>query len=284
MSRVSVIIVNYNAGEMLQQCVALVLASDVPVEVLVCDNASTDDSLHLLQQRFPQIQIQRNGRNLGFATAVNQGLARASGDTLLLLNPDCLVQPDTLSQMLKAVAGKPGWGMAGCRILNPDGTEQRGCRRRLPTLGNSTRKALGRQSDTEGMDLHQQELPHDILSVEAISGAFMLINPQALRDVGGMDEGYFLHCEDLDWCKRFHDKGWDILFVPWVSILHHQGHCSQAQPLRVEWHKHQGMARYYRKFLKSDHSLLTAVAVHLGIYGRFLLKAARLGVKKTNHA
>ena len=271
---VSVVIVNFNAGELLLQCLHSVFSSSVPVEVILCDNASTDGSTQRVLEAFPGIRFIRNPTNLGFAKAANEGLEQATGNYRLLLNPDCILQRDTLEKMIGVLEAHPEAGMAGCRILDPDGREQRGCRRQLPDMGNSLAKALGRQSGRRAMDLHLAPLPEAPQPVEAISGAFMLMRFEALEQVGLLDEGYFLHCEDLDWCKRFHDSGWQILFVPEVTITHHRGTCSKATPVRVSWHKHQGMVRYYRKHLASGHNPLVRGGVIGAIYLRFLITLA----------
>ncbi len=285
---VSVIIVNYNAGELLLHALDAVLASNVPLELWVVDNASeprpelrTSDTLKLIQ----------NEQNLGFAVANNQAIAHSQGDYILLLNPDCLLCPDTLEHMLQTLERYPTAGMAGCRIMNEDGTEQRGCRRNLPTPGSGFVRAINIQrllrSRAPAIDLNTRKLPDEPVFVEAISGAFMLLRREALEQVGLMDEDYFLHCEDLDWCRRFADKGWKILFVPDVEVTHHQGSCSASMPIRVSWHKHAGMAKYYAKFLQQDRAPPFNLLVYAGIYGRFAALAGlamlkRLLPSKTN--
>ena len=266
---------------MLSRAVDSVLASSLPIELWVVDNAS--DPRPVLDSS-ATLQLIQNEKNLGFAAANNQAIARAKGDFILLLNPDCLVQPDTLERMLHALDRYPEAGMAGCRILNEDGTEQRGCRRMLPTPGSGFARAFNirrfTRSQAPAIDLNTQELPDKPVFVEAISGAFMLVKREALEDVGLLDEDYFLHCEDLDWCKRFADKGWKILFVPDVEVTHHQGSCSTATPIRVSWHKHVGMAKYYAKFLQHDRSLPFNLMVYAGIYARFVALAVLAGLKK----
>lgn len=276
---VSVIVVNYNGGPFLLDTVASVLTSRVPLEVWVVDNGSLDQSIAALAARFPgegRLRILQNGANLGFARANNIALAQARADHLLLLNPDCLLEPDTLERMLAAMAADPRVGMAGCLIRNPDGSEQAGCRRTLPTPWSGLARALRLNrlfpggGHIETLDLVHQPLPEAPVYVEAISGAFMLVRRAALEQVGALDEGYFLHCEDLDWCQAFQDKGWRILFVPGVSILHHKGVCSQARPLFVLWHKHRGMARFYRKFLSPRYPTLLNLLMMAGVWARFL--------------
>ncbi len=283
--QLSIIIVNFNGGELVLEAVQRALAATLPVEVRVADNASQDGSAEQLQTlaaQHPTLRLTRHPRNLGFAAASNRELAAARGDWLLLLNPDCLLAPDTPAHLIAALTADPSAGMAGCLLLNPDGSEQRGCRRTLPTLGSSLGWGLRLERirrqlrpHAQPLNLHQQPLPPEPHHVEAISGALMLLRRQAWQQVGPLDEGYFLHCEDLDWCRRFADHGWKILFLPNHQITHHQGTCSAARPLRVEWHKHRGMARYYRKFLATEQSALGRSIVHLGIWTRFSAVALR---------
>lgn len=278
--RCSVVVVNFNGGELLLESLAGIRGSTLPVEVILVDNASADGSAAKAQATHPWIQLIQNTNNPGFAVAANQGLRAASGDYLLLLNPDCILQPDTLEKILGVLRSYPRVGMVGCRILNPDGSEQRGCRRNLPTLGSGLRKAAGVQDDQAGVDLHQQPLPDQPRLVEAISGAFMLTRRTALEEVGLLDEQYFMHCEDLDWCRRFQDCDWKILFVPQVEVIHHQGACSKATPIRVSWYKHRGMVRYFRKYLAAESGTFASAVVIAGIYARFLLLVMASGIRK----
>lgn len=280
---VSVIIVNFNAGELLARNIHRLTETllDRPLEVIVVDNASTDDSLAALQPLLgDRVQLQSNDRNLGFAAACNQGARLAQGDHLLFLNPDCAVDPDTIAHALQALADHPRAAMAGALILNEDGTEQRGCRRNIPDPRRSLHRLTGltRLLPSRFPDFNAvgTTLPEAPTPVEAISGAFMLVRRDAFEAVGGWDEGYFLHCEDLDLCQRFRDQGHDILFVPAARAVHIQGTSSKRRPIRVEWHKHQGMWRFYRKFQAPRNPALFNALVRFGIATHFVLKAARL--------
>jgi len=274
---VSVIIVNYNGGPYLLDTVGSALASTAPVELFVVDNGSTDGSMRILERTFadePRLRIIENGANLGFARANNIALKHANGDFLLLLNPDCIVNEDTLERMVAALRSDPRAGMAGCLIRNPDGSEQAGCRRTIPTPWTGLVRALHLERFVKGgrlgrVDLKHSPLPAEPIYVEAISGAFMLLRREALEQVGPMDEGYFLHCEDLDWCKSLEQAGWKILFVPQVEIVHHKGSCSSSRPLFVLWHKHRGMVLFYRKFLSRNYSAPFNLLVILGVWARF---------------
>jgi GT2 family glycosyltransferase len=285
---VSVVIVNYNAGKMLTECVGSALPH--VSEVLVVDNGSTDSSLELLSDHFPaepKLKVIPNGANLGFAAACNLGAEDASSPYLLFLNPDCILGADSLQRMLQVLEINPVIGMVGGWLINQDGTEQAGARRAVPTPWRSFVRAFGlhrleRYSPRLFFDfhLHKQPLPAEPVEVEAISGALMLVRRQAIDDVGAWDEGYFLHCEDLDWCMRFSKKGWKILFVPDAPVIHHKGTCSQSQPIFVEWHKHRGMMRFYRKFFRQEYSGIMMWLVGCGIWMRF---GAAAGWHGTRH-
>ncbi len=287
MTATSVIIVNYNGGKLLAECVGSVMKQDC--EVIVVDNASTDDSLSCLIEAFSSetgLTAIRAGRNLGFAAACNLGMQTATGRCLLFLNPDCIVAPNALEAMTAVLFANGQAGMAGPLLLNPDGTEQPGGRRAVPTPWRSFVRtfSLSRWSErypklfTDFL-LHREAVPDGPAEVEAISGACMLVKREALEAVGPMDENYFLHCEDLDWCMRFRQKGWKILFVPGAWAIHHQGTCSESRPLFVEWHKHRGMVLFYEKFFRHQYPGILLWIVKSGVWIRFSLLSVYLGVK-----
>ena len=287
--QVSVVIVAFNSGPWLSETVAHVLESTMDVAVVVSDNASVDGSVQGVQQRWgedPRVSVVHHPRNLGFAKACNRALERIQSPYVLFLNPDCLVQPDTLQRMLQVLADVPEAGMAGCLIRNPDGSEQAGCRRWEPTPWRSLARVLHlnrlRPKDPRFRDFNMtwEPLPGGPIPVDAISGAFMLVRREALDRVGPLDEGYFLHCEDLDWCRRFRDQGYQVLFVPDVEVTHRKGESSHARPVRVEWHKHRGMLRYYRKHLRKTYPGPVMALVQVGVWGRFALVALVLSVRR----
>jgi len=279
----SVVIVNFNAGALLSDAVSSVLASTVPVEVIVVDNGSQDDSLRGLREKAggdPRLRLLENPGNLGFARACNQGLALAGGENILFLNPDAVVEPDTLARMLRALEAHPEAGMAGCLVVNPDGTEQEGCRRSLPTPARAFVRAFGlkrffrgRPGALRDFTLSDLPLPAGPAPVEAISGAFMFVRRAAIAEVGPLDEGYFLHCEDLDWCFRFGRAGRTILFVPEARIVHERGRCGRDRPLFVQWHLHRGMLRFYRKFYLAAYPRPFYWLVACGVAARFAVLA-----------
>jgi len=247
--KVSVVVVNFNSGAYLERCVRSLLRSDVPLEICVVDNCSSDNSIEKLarlKDQFGQsthslIEIQ-NGENLGFSTAVNAG---ASSNYLFVLNPDCFVHPHTIRLLKNVLNAKKTTGIVGPLVLNEDGTEQVGCRRNEPTLYRSAVKAFGLSRWFEGVDLRYKPVPKEVVRVDAISGCAMMFRREFFDEIGGMDERYFLHCEDLDICRRMRDAGRDVCFAPTVSLFHQQGVSGGASDQRIEDLKHEGMMSYY---------------------------------------
>lgn len=274
---ISVVIVNYNAGRFLSKCINSLLDCSLKTEIIVVDNASTDKSLHSINT-FSQVTIIRNKQNLGFSAGCNIGIKSANGNYVFFLNPDCILSSESVSQLWSYLQAHDQVGMAGGLLVYPDGTEQGGGRRAIPTPWRTLVKTLGLTRFSSrwphlfsDFHLHKQPLPKEPVEVEAISGACMLVKRDALEDVGLWDEGYFLHCEDLDYCMRFRKNGWKIMFLSQVKIVHEHGACSKNRPFFVEWHKHKGMLRFYRKFFKQQYSYLLWSGVVLGVWCRFLV-------------
>lgn len=281
---VSLVVVNYNARASIVACVSSVL--NQVDEVIVVDNASSDNSLAQLEAAFPgdrKLKIVRNRENLGFAAGCNIGVGQSAGNCLFFLNPDCVLEPESVQHLVHTLKDSPDVGMVGGLLMNSDGTEQAGGRRAIPTPWRSFVRTFGlnRLSDRWpklffDFYLHNQPLPHHPIEVEAISGACMMVKREAMVNVGSWDEGYFLHCEDLDWCMRFRQKGWRIVFVPEARVVHAAGVCSRSRPIFVEWHKHRGMMRFYRKFFRHQYPGPLMWLVSIGIWLRFGLIASHL--------
>lgn len=282
---VSVIIVNYNAGNKLLACLKSVFSAELEIEVIVVDNNSHDESLQLLGEAFSsdsRLKIIHNQKNMGFAFGCNQGSSIASGNYFLYLNPDTRVEPETIPRLLNCFEKHHDAGMVGGLILNDDGSEQRGCRRAIPTPWTSLVNTFGlhrlawiHASLFKDFRRDNEQLPDSDITVEAISGACMCVPREVFLDVGPMDEGYFLHCEDLDWCMQFRNKGYDILFTPFARLHHSKGSCSSTVPVMVEWEKHKGMVRFYKKFFKQRYPTVMMWVVFGGIWMRFGLSMVR---------
>jgi GT2 family glycosyltransferase len=272
---ISTIIVNYNAGALLRNCVDSLLNCPLEIKIIVVDNASADDSLEALQD-LPNIKIIKNSSNLGFAAACNIGMRDTISPFVLFLNPDCFFEPGTLCKLLDAMELDERVGMVGGLLINADGTEQQGARRAVPTPWRSFVRAFGLARFATicprlfyDFNLHKEPLPDHPIEVEAISGACMLVRREVVQKVGEWDEGYFLHCEDLDWCMRFRQAGWKILFVPAAEIIHIAGVCGRNRPVFVEWNKHKGMVYFYRKFFRHRYPSILMNIVSAGVWIRF---------------
>jgi GT2 family glycosyltransferase len=270
------VIVNYNAGPLLAQCVGGLLAvADAPLRVIVVDNGSVDDSIGLLPAD-PRLTVILNGENFGFAKACNIGARAGTAETILFLNPDCRIEGPALERLQSVLFAYDEIGMVGGLLLNLDGTEQAGSRRDIPTPATAFGRAfnvrlLGRYAPQRLSDYsrHGDPLPDRPVEVAAISGALMMVKRRAFEQVGGWDEGYFLHVEDLDLCLSFTRAGWRIVFVPDAPVRHVKGASSRSRPVFVEWHKHRGMLRFYRKFMADEYPKWLMAAVTAAVYARF---------------
>ncbi len=266
------IVVNFNGGQWLRRCVQALRQSCRPVSIRVVDNHSADDSLASIGQWLEPggpVQLIRNTENRGFSVACNQGAEDASSSYLLFVNPDCQVEEDTVGAMEDALEQHPEAGIAGVCVVGPDGLEQRGSRRRAPTLLGASGSALGLEG-TRGIN-PRGPAPSEPTAVEAVSGAVMLVREACFREIGGFDEGYFLHCEDLDLFARARLAGWKILYLPRIRAVHQGGASHRGLRLRTERHKHAGMVRYYRRHLAADVPPWLRWFWPLAIWARYLL-------------
>jgi len=284
---VTAVIVNYNAGAVLAECLESVLRQ--VEEVVVVDNASDPRSFEPVIARFahhPRVRVIRSPENVGFAAGCNAGVAVSTQPFVFFLNPDCLVAPGSIQKLCAALAAHPRAALAGGLLTYPNGLEQGGGRRAVPTPWRSFVRAFGLSRFAarwpklfDDFHLHQRPLPREAVEVEAISGACTLVRREGIDDFGVMDEGFFLHCEDLAFCMRAREHGWTILFVPDAPVVHLKGVCSRDRPIFVEWHKHKGMVRFYRKHFQREYPIGLMQLVVLGVWIRFAAVAGREGVR-----
>jgi GT2 family glycosyltransferase len=269
----AIVIVSHDSGEWLARCVASALAQDAPVEVIVVDNASRDASLAALPQD-ARVRVLRNDDNRGFAVACNQGAAATPASHVLFLNPDCELPPGAVRALRDAMAAEPALAILGAQLVNGDGTPQAASRRRTPTPTVAIKRAL--RLGGESLEIDEPiDTSAEITFVDAVSGALMLVPHRAFVALGGFDEGYVLHCEDLDLCRRALLEGLRVGIANRVRVVHHMGTSSRARPAWVEWQKHRGMLRYFRKFDAASSPLWLRLAVPIGVWLRFPLAARR---------
>jgi GT2 family glycosyltransferase len=251
--RVSVVMVVYMTGAALGESLAWALKDAGVHELLVVDNGSTPEDLVYLRQlaeRDERVKLVTGQGNIGFARAANLGARTATGDVLVFLNPDAFLQPDCVARLVGEIEARPSPCVVGARVLNTDGTEQRGARRGDITPFNAllSLSGLARQRALKRFEVHWEgeRLPDTAVEVPTISGACFCMRREDFDAVQGFDEKYFLHVEDVDLCWRVRKAGGEVLFHPGAEVVH-LGHTSHVSPLRVEFHKGVGLARYFRK-------------------------------------
>lgn len=278
----SVIVVAADSGSLLRECVDRVLASASTLELVLVDNASSDGEVERIAASHAadvRLRVTRHRANLGFGPACNRGAALARGDVLVFLNPDCNLDADTLARMREVLRTDARIGLLGVAVCSPDGEPARGNRRRDPNLRRALMTASGlARFESRWPALAGVEMPcagdgADVETVDAVSGACMAMPRDAFERVGGFDEAYFLHVEDLDLCRRVRDAGWTVAIARRIRVVHAQGSSSRARPLFVSRHKHRGMWRYFRRFDPAARSNVMSALVWLGIWTHFALTA-----------
>jgi hypothetical protein len=218
-----------------------------------------------------------NPVNLGFAPAVNSVARGIQTDWGLILNPDCIIEPETLGCLIDAVENDRGAALAGPAVLDEEGQTQRATLRRFPDPWKSLMAASGlwRLGNWfpvfHGIEVDVSKLTATTEKCEAVSGACMLIRRNAFEEVGFLDEAYAMHCEDLDLMFRLRQQGWHCLFVPQARCIHKQGLSSRSRPSWVHFQKHRGMARFFGKFQAKSTFLPIRMLVYMGIWLRFII-------------
>ena len=282
---VSVVMVTYWTGPVLYSAIESVLAlsqKDV-IEVIVVDNGNppvvTQELARQSDEESRLTLISGHG-NVGFARGCNIGASRARGRYLLLLNPDCCLTPGAIPALLaEAKLPDDDW-MMGCRVLNPDGSDQRGSRRALLTPFTALVETLRVDRLAPSLlrryrlNYHENPVPEETTRVPVISGACMMLPTATYQAVGGMDEGYFLHVDDLDLCLRLHRAGIPVYFSPHVEAIHYAG-SSRANPVQIEWHKMRGFLRYFLIHFNNIRWLPLLAPLAIGILVRFGIKVVQ---------
>jgi len=263
-------------GESLFPSIESALAQAEAAEVVVVDNGSTpEDAARLsgMAAANPRLRLVSGQGNVGFARGANLGARAARGDLLVFLNPDAFLGPGGISALAAALAGRPSPSLVGARILNRDGTEQRGGRRGEVTPLSTLLSLSSLASRVPALNRYEVHLegeptPGQVIEAPTVSGACFAMRRADFEALGGFDEGYFLHVEDIDLCWRVRQAGGQVVFQPAAEVVH-VGHTSRANPLRVEYAKGCGLARFFRKRARTPVGLLAAWAL-----GPFIVAAA----------
>lgn len=277
----SVIIVSWNVRDLLQRALTAVYASwgDRPgLQVIVVDNASHDNTVQVVREIFPQATVIANSDNRGFPWGNNQGLAAATGDFLLLLNPDTEVLADALPRMVDYLHAHPDVGMVGPQLLHPDGSVQ-SSRRHFPTLPVIFLEStwLDKLAPRKLLRYYyaQEKPDHITQDVDWLYGAAMLTRRTVVEQVGGMDEGFFMYSEELDWCKRIKTAGWRVVYLPEAQIIHYEGKSSEQVVAARHIYFQSSKVRYTRKY----HGATVAEVLRLWLLAQYRWQIGVEGVK-----
>ncbi len=267
---ISVIILNYNTLDLTRKCIQTVFASRLgryTMEVIVCDNGSTDGSPAMVKKEFPQALFIDNKKNVGFAAGNNPGIRRAKGRYVLLLNSDTEVPASTLAAMIAFMDARPQAGAATCKLLLPDGSIDPACHRGFPTpwvafTYIAKLEKLFPKTRLFG-EYHQGYKDFSAVhKVDVISGAFFMVRREVINKVGLMDEDYFMYGEDIDWAYRIRQAGWTIYYNPNVTVLHKKKQSGRASIFRArrvttEIYFHRYNWLFYKKHFAKRYALLT---------------------------
>lgn len=224
----STVIVSYNTRQLLRACLNSLpdAAGGLEHEVFVVDNTSSDGSPEMVEEEFPWVHLVRSECNLGFAGGNNEGLRRASGRCLLLLNPDTVTAPKALAELVAFMDSHPQAGYCGPKLVNPDGSHQPSARR-FPTPISPAFSMLGlavrRPKSRHAIDLHLQLGSEKAFAADWLSGACLMVRREVIEQVGLLDDGFFLYFEETDWCRRMAAAGWQGWYVPSAQVMHFGG-------------------------------------------------------------
>lgn len=248
--RLSVVIVSYNVRTLLARCLASLAAQPhPPAEVIVVDNASTDDSVEAVRKQFSQVRLIENAENRGFAAASNQGLRTAQGRFLCLLNPDTELFPGALDALAAFLDASPNVGVVGPTLLYPDGRYQHAAFR-FPTLAMALidffplnhRLLNSRLYGRYPIAMHEKAFAMDFPL-----GACMMVRREICDEIGLLDEQFFMYCEEVDWCRRTKQAGWEIMHVPEARVVHHEGQSTRQASGRMFVELHRSRFKLFAK-------------------------------------
>jgi GT2 family glycosyltransferase len=263
----SIIILSWNTRQMLVDCLNSVEATiaNLTFEVIVVDNGSTDGSQEMLRERFPSVHLVQNDENVGFARANNQAMALSRGRYMLLLNSDAIATPDAIQSLVSLARKEPRAGIVGAQLVNRDGSFQ-ASHTSFPTLWQEILMltGLGRLLYGQWYPSHGPEEDKGPQTADYVEGACMLVRRDAFEEVGGLDEGYFMYAEEVDWCYSMREKGWQVWYQPAAMVIHLGGGSSQNRRLQREADLYRSRVQFFRK--------------HYGDRAAWLLKALIYGL------
>ena len=272
----SVVIVNYQTFDLTKNAINSILEYDYTFsyEIIVVDNASSDDSLSKLEDNFKdKVKFIASAENNGFAAGNNQALAIAKGRYILLLNSDTIVLEDTLENIYSYMEKHSDVGACGCRVLLENGELDKACKRSFPNVKNSFFRLFHVPTKSKDANYNLDNLPDDeIYEIDCLTGAFMFIKSEALNEVGFLDETFFMYGEDIDLCYRIKKAGWKIVYYGKSKITHFKGSSSKKKRSKLIYEFYHAMYIYYKKHHASESSFIVNIVVYIGMALLCILK------------
>lgn len=273
---VSIILVNHNSREILRKCLKSIgkQTKGIAYEIILVDNNSTDGSAEMVQADFPAVQLIRNSENRGFAAANNQGISRACGDYMLLLNSDTEVLDGAIQKTVEFMERHPDASVVGCRLLNRDGTLQPSCRS-FPSVLNLFTESfflyiIFKRSNLFGKYYMTFFNHESIREVDVVKGAYMMIRKEVFDRVGLFDESYFMYAEEMDFCYRAKKSGHKVFFYPGSQVIH-LGGGSIADPQRYTRQIYDSQILFFRKHFTGIHRNAVILIKQAGIALRIVV-------------
>ncbi len=253
---ISAVVVSFQTGPVLADCIAALKSDDVISEIILVDNGNPTGAIEAsVGDAATPVRVLSGHGNIGFAAGCNRGAAAATGDYLLIINPDAVIAVGAAAQLLDDSKQLAQPWLMGAMLTGPDGAEQRGSRRAELTpwraIFDASHLSHLAPRVFPPFNLHRAPLPGALAEIPTLSGACLFLPAVGYHAIGGMDEGYFLHVEDIDFCKRFRDAGGGVWFNPHVTVVHHKS-SSAASAREVEAHKTRGLIRYFNTHFKTS--------------------------------
>lgn len=279
MPDLSIIIVNWNVRDLLRECLRSIDAGlgVLDVEVIVVDSGSADGSVEMVRHEYPRVHLIACEENVGFPRGNNIGLGQAKGQYLLLLNPDTVVLDDALPVLVDFLRANPDVGAVGPKLLNPDGSIQ-SSRRRFPSVLTGFFESTWLERLAPGLlrRYYALDLPdNETADVDWLTGAFLMIPRSVYESVGGMDEGYYMYSEELDWCRRIKATGRRVVYHPTARVIHHVGKSSEQAVTARHINFQRAKLRYYRKY----HGWGVATALRVYLLASYMWQLLWEGIK-----
>jgi GT2 family glycosyltransferase len=285
--KLSIVILNHNSGSMLTTCLDSIFADPLPFpyEVIIPDNASTDDSLDRAIAKWgPRLDVIHNGENRGFSWGNNIGIRRSSGRYVCVLNPDTVIHRGAMPELVRFMDAHPRAGFIGPKVYNSDGTLQLSCRRMIPSPFDAMARALllsklfpkSKRFARYNLTYLDEDTTQQ---VDASTGCCMFVRSEMLGEIGLLDEEFFIYCEDVDWFQRAKNANWDVWYVASASIEHHHAYSAKFRKHRAVVDFHRSMIHFYRKHHAASHAAIVNGLIYASVFARMGLIMATKTVR-----